>query len=648
MKRLLSLLLLLLVTFFIYSDTIIHIVERGDTLFGLSLKYEVPTNIIKIENGLESDNLYIGQKINITKLKPDRYKVLPGDSLSSIAYNHDITLKHLLLVNRIADDYSLKIGETLIVPTTPEKKREYIVKKGDTLSWISMTYNIDIEKIKRLNKIQDGSLVVGQELKLISSDKPEKIVKQAAVSLNLIDNEEVLKDKGLKYIIKAGDTLSAIALEYQTSVSDISSLNNLNSTNIKIGDTIYLPSYAKKREPIDYNIYHIVEKGDTLSQIALDYNISETLLREINHLDSDKIKIGDSIKLIPQESRTYRVLKGDTLWSIAQKHDISVDQLMQYNHLNSTLVPEGKLLTLYDYSVVTHTQEEDNFSLVSFKYKHNTTLSQPYKSYSIDQLKNPLDKYNKAKENWKNFSKLISNEEQMSNDLEGWTVILDPGHGGKDPGAIATVTLNGKKRYIVEDEYAYDTAVRLYELLKRNGADVYMTILSPDHIARNPSDNATTFINEKNEVYNDYKLNSYNNSTVWPVGGQWGLEQRVKITNNILSVSKNKKTIFISIHADNDVDRDVGKLVLYSERNSIEDQKSKDFANYLLPSLGDNATADGMTLAVLHNNNADVKVLIELRNMAHLKEAMALLDNNKRQEDALMILNGIKNYTKKH
>ncbi len=55
-------------------------------------------------------------------------------------------------------------------------------------------------------------------------------------------------------------------------------------------------------------------------------------------------------------------------------------------------------------------------------------------------------------------------------------MVLDPGHGGIDPGAIVEAKDDaGASYFIVEDEYVYDLALRVYVLLRRHGATVTLT-----------------------------------------------------------------------------------------------------------------------------------------------------------------------------
>ncbi|HEX7065872.1 MAG TPA: peptidoglycan DD-metalloendopeptidase family protein [Bacillales bacterium] len=89
-----------------------------------------------------------------------------------------------------------------------------------------------------------------------------------------------------------------------------------------------------------------VEKGDTLWELAHQYNVTVSLLKEWNNLSSDLLKVGLELKLYPETLETYKVQSGDTLSSIAAKIGTSVRSLIKYNHLKgSTIFPSEVLIT---------------------------------------------------------------------------------------------------------------------------------------------------------------------------------------------------------------------------------------------------------------------------------------------------------------
>lgn len=91
----------------------------------------------------------------------------------------------------------------------------YTVKKGDTLSAIAKKYNTTYQKIASDNGIKNPNLIrIGQVLKINTNQK-----NTSTSSITY-------------YTVKKGDTLSAIAKKYGTSVNNIVKLNNIKNPNL--------------------------------------------------------------------------------------------------------------------------------------------------------------------------------------------------------------------------------------------------------------------------------------------------------------------------------------------------------------------------------------------------------------------------------
>lgn len=109
-------------------------------------------------------------------------------------------------------------------PKKQMKKNIYIVKNGDTLSGIASRFNTDSRTIKDINSLKTDKLSINQELMV-----PALAVKNA---------KEISKKN---YIIQKGDTLSGIAQKFSVSVKNLKSVNNIASSNLRIGEKIVIP-----------------------------------------------------------------------------------------------------------------------------------------------------------------------------------------------------------------------------------------------------------------------------------------------------------------------------------------------------------------------------------------------------------------------
>jgi len=104
----------------------------------------------------------------------------------------------------------------------------HIVKKGDTLSYISNKYKLAISLIKDYNNFKTNTLSLGQKIILpILSDMASEI-------------KSVTKKKIREYTVKSGDSLSSIARKHDIAIDKLMKNNKMKSTIIKIGDRLVL------------------------------------------------------------------------------------------------------------------------------------------------------------------------------------------------------------------------------------------------------------------------------------------------------------------------------------------------------------------------------------------------------------------------
>ncbi len=80
----------------------------------------------------------------------------------------------------------------------------------------------------------------------------------------------------------------------------------------------------------DRILEYIVAEGDTVSTIAVKFDISEDTIRWQNDLKGDNIKVGATLEILPVTGISHKVQKGDTVYSIAKKYDTSAQAIVDF------------------------------------------------------------------------------------------------------------------------------------------------------------------------------------------------------------------------------------------------------------------------------------------------------------------------------
>lgn len=105
-------------------------------------------------------------KSGIVNQNYQTYLVGKDENLGTIAKKWGVSVKDLKVANSLKSDKVL-VNQKIKIPLVAENvlnTKKYIVKKGDTLVSISEMFAVDLENIASLNKIEDGKVLVGDNI----------------------------------------------------------------------------------------------------------------------------------------------------------------------------------------------------------------------------------------------------------------------------------------------------------------------------------------------------------------------------------------------------------------------------------------------------------------------------------------------------
>jgi len=264
-----------------------YTVQRGDTLNAIARRKGIKVADIRLYNNLSStDRIYIGQNLTIPRSEPvgprdtttREYTVQAGDNLTRIARKFNLQVETIKSFNQLRSD-NIHQGQTLKIPPagkeTPVSTSpiDYTVTRGDTLTSIASRFGTTVREIEQHNDLSSDRLYVGQEL----------TVPQGTSSIETQPRE---------YTIRRGDTLTSIANRFNTTIAQLRRHNDLRSDTLHPGKTISIPN-PRQSEPREYT----VQRGDTLTAIANRYGTTVNAIKEHNNLRSDSLQVGKIITI---------------------------------------------------------------------------------------------------------------------------------------------------------------------------------------------------------------------------------------------------------------------------------------------------------------------------------------------------------------
>ena len=194
--------------------------------------------------------------------------------------------------------YKTKKGierDQLLAEVKKAKDRNvHIVRSGENLGLIAKKYHVYVSQIKSWNNLRSNTIYPGQKLVLYGAGSSEYYKES--------NTPVVRSSEQSTHTVKSGENLGLIAKKYKCTVTDLKEWNNLSKSNIYPNQklVVYKPTEKDSSSVKEGKyLYHVVRKGDTLWDIAKEYDgVTVDQIKRLNNITNTKtIKPGQKIKI---------------------------------------------------------------------------------------------------------------------------------------------------------------------------------------------------------------------------------------------------------------------------------------------------------------------------------------------------------------
>lgn len=268
------------------TNEITHVVQAGDNLYRISLRYGVDMEALAQANGLENiQRLDIGQELIIPGIEsvdsgeevtnplvaatPILHQVQRGESLTTIANKYGITVQQILDANNIANANRIQPGDELQIwsselsdsapaadvtdasaPAAPANTVTHVVQRGEYLYQIARAYGVSWTAVAELNGILDPNRIdPGTELLI---PQPTESTPDVAAESPEVTSSQPTYDVSTTHVVQRGEHLSQIAQMYGVQWTSIAEANGIVDANtVYAGMELIIPGAT---QPVNLGI----------------------------------------------------------------------------------------------------------------------------------------------------------------------------------------------------------------------------------------------------------------------------------------------------------------------------------------------------------------------------------------------------------
>lgn len=270
------------------------------------------------------------------------------DTVAKITKQYRVSVSDLMLVNLCGENFSVRPGSPVYIPRferdgrgrqveqsedldkkpafavrsidaekTVPNKSYHVAKRGEKLQDIARRYQVDVERLREINNLRTDRIRPNTRILLVSGTASKPAIKSDERSGTRAGNRSF-------HIVKKGESLADISERYGTDLATLRKINKLRrdrivpnmrlqiaaaaeaqATTEKAGQarsdrSQTIQTRAVRPRPIQIRsvkLYHVVKKGENLTDISEKYSVNVTSLKKMNGLKKDGLRPGMRLRV---------------------------------------------------------------------------------------------------------------------------------------------------------------------------------------------------------------------------------------------------------------------------------------------------------------------------------------------------------------
>jgi len=254
------------------ADTIDYVVKQGETISALAAAFGTDVDTLRRLNYLVDDNIFSGQILHIPKTGS-----VPSSPATPVQ------------------------GTNTGTTTTDGAPYRYTVQAGDTLTAIAQRLSVSSIKIIAVNNLQNpDNLLVGSQL-IIPDYQPNPNATPDATDSSATP-DATTGGKGVEHVVQPGEGLIQIAEKYGVDEAALAAANGITNRNLlRVGQKLIIPGITPKDAAKARGQIHVVQSGENLASIAVQYGVTVDEMVKLNNLTNpDAIYVGQEL-IVPSQ-----------------------------------------------------------------------------------------------------------------------------------------------------------------------------------------------------------------------------------------------------------------------------------------------------------------------------------------------------------